>query len=166
MIQLIKNEFERRMKEECLFRIHSCLDVLDEDLIWYTPNENVNSIGNLVLHLSGNIQQYINSTLGDDQDLRKRELEFSAFKSHRIDDLRDLITTTINKSQVTVAKMEEKDFLFEYEVQCFKETGLSILIHVIEHTSYHTGQITQMTKWLKDIDTEYYTNLDLDKTNK
>lgn len=164
MIQQIKSEFERRMKDECLFRIQRCLDSLEETSVWYSPNAQVNSAANLVLHLSGNIRQYIFTTFGKQDDIRQRSLEFSSLKSHNIAQLKKLIEETILEAVDIIHRQEEQNFLDEYDVQCFKENGIGILIHVIEHTSYHTGQITQMTKWLKNIDTKYYPDLDLDKT--
>ena len=164
MIQQIKKEFERRLKDENLRRIHLCLDKLDNSTAWYSPNDQVNSVANLVLHLSGNIQQYIHSTFGNQEDNRTRSSEFSVYQTHSIQELKDIIEETIRGAVDIIHQQKEKDILLDYNVQSFKESGLSIIIHVIEHTSYHTGQITQMTKWLKNIDTQYYSNLNLDST--
>jgi uncharacterized damage-inducible protein DinB len=51
--------------------------------------------------------------------------------------------------------------LQHYEVQGFQENGVSILIHVTEHFSYHVGQITHITKLLNNLDTGYYADVDL-----
>jgi len=160
----IKEEFKRRMKEESLMRINACLDFMTEDNIWFSPNENVNSVGNLVLHLCGNINQYINATLGIEEDKRERSLEFSADKTHSRTALKEKITSTVNKAVSVVDKIELSSLIQEYNVQGFKEKGTAIVIHVIEHMSYHTGQITTICKWLEDVDTKYYDGLDLDVT--
>ncbi len=166
MVELIKKEFIRRVQEESLARIVKCVQLLGYDGLWYTPNKNVNSIANLVLHLSGNITQYIHTTFGHQADKRNRDLEFSSHRTHSKDQLIKSIEESIIKAVEYVQKSEASNFEKIHEVQCFKESGISILIHVIEHTSYHTGQITQMTKWINNIDTGYYSGLELDKTVK
>lgn len=161
----IKQEFKRRMEEESLMRIIACLDFMTEEHIWFSPNGHVNSVGNLVLHLCGNITQYINATLGDEKDLRQRSLEFSSVGTHNREALKKMIFDTIKKSVKVVGQKQLKELTQEYEVQGFKELGIAIVIHVIEHTSYHTGQITTLCKWLENVDTKYYGDLDLDVTN-
>jgi len=165
MVDQIKSEFKRRMQEESLARIVQCIHLLGDESLWYTPNKNINSVANLVLHLSGNIKQYVHTTFGAQPDVRKRDLEFSSSKTHSKDELIKLIEDSINQAVQYVQKSVPTAFENNYDVQCFKESGISILIHVIEHTSYHVGQITQMTKWINDIDTGYYSGLALNKTS-
>lgn len=160
----IKEEFRRRMQEESLMRINACLDFMTEENIWFSPNENVNSTGNLVLHLCGNINQYINATLGEEKDNRERSLEFSSNKTHNKKALQEKISAVINKAVAIVSSQTLDALTQEYDVQGFKEKGIAIIIHVIEHTSYHTGQITTLCKWLENVDTKYYDGLDLDIT--
>ncbi len=73
---LIKNESIRRL-EEGLGRIHKCVGMLSDSQVWHRPNSNVVSVGNLILHLTGNVGQWIISTLGDRPDERDRDREFS-----------------------------------------------------------------------------------------
>jgi len=75
-IDIIKTEFERRLNDESLHRISKCISLLSDEEIWNRPNENLVSVGNLVLHLSGNIEQYINSGIGGKTDIRNRPIEF------------------------------------------------------------------------------------------
>ena len=77
LLELIKKQFELRIFEESIPRINKVLDILTEDQLWYTPNKHVNSIGNLILHLCGNVTQWIGSGLGGLPDNRERSLEFS-----------------------------------------------------------------------------------------
>lgn len=165
MILSLQKEFKRRMEEESLTRIMKCLSMLSEETIWYSPNSNVNSVANLVLHLCGNISQYISATLGKQPDLRNREEEFTAKSGYSIESLKHKISSVITEAVHVVDGLNEATLLDNHDVQCFSEQGISILIHVIEHTSYHTGQITQMTKWICNEDTQYYPNLNLNKTN-
>lgn len=159
--ELIK-EFRRRLFEECMPRIRNCIDRLTDDQIWYRPNNSSNSIGNLILHLEGNVRQYILSGIFDQKDIRQRQLEF---------DQKEIIDKEIiySKLEVLMEEINQKidsiqagDLVKEKEVQGFKESVFSILVHVIEHFSYHTGQIAFYTKLLKDEDLGFYAGLDLD----
>ena len=69
-------EVEYRIYEECVPRIRKCLDQLSNEQIWWRPNDNSNSIGNLVLHLCGNVRQWIYAGLGQNEDVRHRQAEF------------------------------------------------------------------------------------------
>jgi len=162
---LIKEEFKRRLLEESLMRIHACIDFMEDEHLWYSPNDHVNSVGNMVLHLCGNIRQYIISTFTVQKDERKRSLEFSLNKSHTREELKEMIGSTIREAVEVVNKLDGQLLELEFDVQGFTELGINIIIHVIEHTSYHTGQITTMCKWLEDVDTNYYPGLDLDITS-
>lgn len=153
--QLI-NEAHRRLREESLARIVKCLNMLSDDEIWYKHNANSNSIGNLVLHLSGNIRQWLVSGLGQESDVRERDLEFSTIGPVSKEILIQKISSAINDGLAVVDRIASGALEQMYEVQVYHESGVSIIVHVIEHCSYHVGQITYLTKYLKDIDTEYY----------
>ena len=73
---LLKTEIVLK-NEENLERIKTCLDQLNENQIWHRSNSHTNSIANLILHLNGNITQYILSSLGKEPDERQRAVEFS-----------------------------------------------------------------------------------------
>lgn len=129
---------------------------MNEQEIWYKPNAQSNSVGNLVLHLCGNVTQWIGSGLGKMADNRQRDSEFSEEGPIPtkelvlgLDKLEQLLEKVLN--QIT-----EEDLLKLHDVQVYKETGVSILVHVVEHFSYHTGQIAFFTKWRKDMDLSFY----------
>jgi hypothetical protein len=68
---------QHALNDVYLPRIVGCLKTLSPDQIWWRPNEASNSVGNLVLHLAGNVRQWIVSGLGGVEDKRQRDLEFS-----------------------------------------------------------------------------------------
>jgi len=152
----IKSEFERRIYEEGYDRIIKCLAHLSEEEVWQRPNENTVSIGNLILHLSGNVRQWICAGLGQQEDVRNRDLEFSTNGGLSKAQLSEKIKLTIIDAQEVVDSVVLSDLSKTYPVQVYNETGLSIVVHVIEHFSYHIGQITYAVKSLKNIDTRYY----------
>ena len=157
----LKKEFVRRVQEESLSRILLCLNRLDDEQIWFRPNENTNSVGNLVLHLCGNITQYILTGIGGMTDLRERDLEFSTKSGISATELGKRISEVVGRS-VEVIDMVRPDQLRQVRpVQVFQESVLAMMVHVIEHTSYHTGQIAFITKLIKNEDLGFYAGLDL-----
>ncbi len=154
-------EAKRRLVEESIPRIRQCLHTLSEADIWYRPNENSNSVGNLVLHLCGNVRQWLVSGLSRTPDTRERDLEFSERGPLPTKILLDQLDQLEQEILQTLDALGPEDLSRDYKVQGFKENGISMLVHVIEHFSYHTGQITYFTKAHKDVDTGYYADLDL-----
>ncbi len=147
-------------------RILKCLEQLSEVEVWYRPNENSNSIGNLILHLCGNIRQYAISSLGYMPDGRIRELEFSTKEGYTKAELIEKLTQTVDDAVKTIGNSTESNLLQPRLVQGFNLTGIGIIIHVTEHYSYHTGQITYYTKMVKDRDLGFYANVDLNVMNE
>lgn len=161
---LIK-ETLRRIVGECMPRIKQCLDSLSENEIWYHHNTNSNSPGVLILHLCGNVRQWILSGVCGLADHRARDLEFKP-ESHPdksvLKEMLDLLASDLQKHLPSI----NTDVLLEQrKVQCYEETVLSMLVHAVEHFSYHTGQIVYFTKYLKDIDTAFYADQDLTANN-
>lgn len=162
---LLIEETRRRLMGEGVPRIRKCLSELDEAEIWLRPNDHSNAVGNLVLHLCGNVRQWIVSTLGERPDYRQRQLEFDERGPIPATELMRRLDEVMSEVEEVLERLTPNAILKKYEVQGFHETGLSILVHVVEHFSYHTGQITYFVKWRKDMDVGYYEDLDLDVTS-
>lgn len=144
-------------------RIIACIDLLDESQIWLKPNSALNSMGNLVLHLCGNITQYILSTLGGAADDRNRDAEFAAVGGKTKEELKTLFNFVIEKSIDTIYKCSDEELTISKKVQVYELTGVGIIIHVTEHLSYHTGQIAFLTKLLLEKDLGFYAGFDLNQ---
>lgn len=158
---LVIADVRRRLIEESLPRIIKCLDSLSVEEIWHKQNENTNSVGNLVLHLCGNVRQYILSGIDGQADVRERDAEFSEKGPIDKEILKSKVTLLMQEVNTALDRIKADDMVREVGVQGFKENVTSILIHVTEHFSYHVGQITFYTKFIKDMDTGYYAGLDL-----
>jgi uncharacterized damage-inducible protein DinB len=156
------HEVDHRLFEESLTRILTCLDKLTNEQIWWRPNESSNSIGNLVLHLCGNVRQWIGSGLGDLEDHRKRQTEFDERRVISKENLVSELLTTMMMAREIISTLPENELLKLRPVQTFEETGLTILIHVTEHFSYHTGQIAYITKLLSDSALAFYEGIALE----
>ncbi len=150
---------------QCTVKIRSCLKELDEKDIWYSPNENLNSIGNLILHLSGNIREYIISSLGTEPDIRERDLEFSTRGGFTNAELIRKLEDTVENAKNIIAGISLENLLQVRIVQGFSYSGVGNIIHVTEHYSYHTGQIIFLTKLMKNRDMGFYAGVDLNKKN-
>ena len=152
--------------EESTHRIIKCLDEIDDTETWKSPNDQLNSIGNLILHLCGNIRQYAISALGETKDIREREKEFSVKTGHTKSELLNGLTHTTSEAAVIIKNIDENRLTKIYSVQGFYLSGIGIIIHVTEHYSYHTGQIVFFTKQIKNKDLGFYANIDLNVKNE
>lgn len=147
-------------------RIQQCLNELSEAEVWLRPNGSSNSVGNLVLHLCGNITQYVLSSLGGQPDHRARDAEFAAqggFTKQQLWEKLDTITAEVAR---VISESSEAELLRLRSVQGFQLSGIGIVVHVTEHYSYHTGQIAFWTKQLKNKDLGFWADKDLNAHNQ
>lgn len=140
--------------------------MLSDIELWQRPNVSSNSIGNLVLHLCGNMTQYIISALGKNADNRNRDSEFSAKEGYTAAELLEKMKHVTDNCVKIINELNEEQLTANYEVQGYTMSGIAIIIHVTEHYSYHTGQIVFLTKSLKDTDTGFYKGKNLNIKNK
>jgi len=156
---------ERRMFEESLPRLVKCVRLLSEEEIWYRPNKSSNSVGNLVLHLCGNVRQWILTGFAHELDTRKRQQEFDEQGPIAADVLLAQLDEVMGRVEEAVKNISAQQLLEVRKIQGFDdETGMTMLMHVVEHFSYHVGQVSYITKSIKDADLGYYEDQDLDVT--
>ncbi|MEP6926070.1 MAG: DinB family protein [Ginsengibacter sp.] len=151
--------------EENTKRIEKCLCEITEAEAWMFTNDNSNSVGNLILHLCGNIRQYAISALGKTKDIRDRDNEFASKETFTKKELLNNLANTISEAAGVIKEVDENGLLKIYSVQGFNLSGIGIIIHVTEHYSYHTGQIAFWVKQLKNKDLGFYANIDLNLKN-
>lgn len=156
---------KHRLFDEALPRLRKCIDELSDEQLWYRPNEHSNSAGNLILHLNGNIKQWIIAGLGSAENTRNRQSEFDdrngISKSQLINELEEVM----DDAKKVVSSLDPMTLIHKRHIQGFYETGISMLLHVVEHYSYHVGQITYIVKSLKNIDMGYYDGEALNTTS-
>jgi uncharacterized damage-inducible protein DinB len=158
-------ETKRRLIREFPPRIHRSLGQLTEGEIWWRPNAETVSVGNLVLHLIGNVRQNILSGLGGAPDGRRRQTEFDEPGPLPTADLLRRLDELMAEVDVALDGVDPASLLTVRRVQGFEESGLSILVHVVEHFSYHVGQISYFVKARKAVDLGYYAGVDLNVTS-
>ena len=142
--------------EENLVKIQKCVALIDEEQTWQRPNNASNSIGNQLLHLCGNMTQYIISGLGGAPDIRQRAEEFSAKEGAQKEALVGQLSEVVNKSVAVIKAMTAEELIRVRTVQGYAFSGAAVLLHAVEHFSYHAGQIAFWTKFLKDRDLKFY----------
>jgi uncharacterized damage-inducible protein DinB len=152
-------ETRRRLIEESQPRIHKCLALLSEEEIWHRPNGETVSVGNLVLHLCGNVRQYILHALDGAPDVRVRQQEFDEPGPIPAAELLCRLDDVMAEVDAALDRIDPASLLEIRRVQIFDESKLSILVHVVEHFSYHVGQITYFVKSQKALHTGYYAHI-------
>lgn len=164
----ILNEF----KIQSIFRLKEgygmvvkALDFIDEKELWQVPVENGMSLGNQILHSCGNMRQYIISSLGNQIDSRKRDLEFKTKSQLEKKVLLKQLKETIDASIQIIKKTNEQEYLKVKKVQAFSFSGIGLVLHAVEHFSYHVGQIAFWVKFLTQKDLGFYNGIDLAKNN-
>lgn len=155
-------ETRRRLFDESFPRLRKCLSLLDEKSVWRRPNPSMASVGNLTLHLLGNARQWLVAGLLGEPEGRDRAAEFSEPGPHPTEDLLRRVDEAERECRRAMDAVDPETLLETRRVQIFEESGLSILVHVIEHFSYHVGQIARATKAKKNVDLEFYGGIDLE----
>jgi uncharacterized damage-inducible protein DinB len=128
-------------------KIKHCVGLLDESQLWWRANERSNSVGNLMLHLSGNLSQWVLNGIGGRPFERQRSMEFSVGGTTR-EQLIGGLTRVVAECRAVVSGLAEADLLAPRTIQSYSTDGLRALLHAWEHMSYHTGQIVLLTKHL------------------
>jgi uncharacterized damage-inducible protein DinB len=147
-------------------RIEKCLGELTEEELWQRPNAASNSVGNLLLHLCGNITQYVLSSLAGRPDKRQRDAEFAAEGGYAKAELLQKLQETVQEAVRVIRETSREEMLRERQVQGFQMSGIAIAVHVCEHFSCHTGQIAFWVKQLKNKDLGFYAGINLNAKNE
>jgi uncharacterized damage-inducible protein DinB len=142
--------------EDFLPKIERCLELLTDDQIWWRANPQSNSIGNLLLHLSGNVRQWIVCGVGGNTDARDRDAEFAQREVLPRDELLGRLKQTLSEADAALAKLDSNKLLEQKQIQGCDVTALEAILHVVEHFSMHTGQIIMMAKFFAEVDLDFY----------
>ncbi len=137
-------------------KIERCLEKLTDEQIWWRPNEESNSIGNLILHLCGNARQWIISGVDSQPDNRVRDAEFDQRDPIPRDELLALLRSTLAEIKTILENLDPSTLLERRQIQGHDVAILEAIFHVTEHFSMHTGQIFLLTKLLTASDLCFY----------
>jgi len=145
-------------------RMKACVEPLTLEQLWWRPNEASNSIGNLLLHLNGNVKQWLVDSFERNEDKRDRPAEFSAEGGLTAVELLARLGATIEKAANVLDRLTTEELLAPYEIQGYKVCGLDAVYQVVEHFGMHYGQVAYITKSLLNKDLGFYR--DLTKTGR
>ena len=152
-------EYSANKLEQMTSRIEVCLGKLSAGQVWARGNENENAVGNLVLHLSGNVRQWIVASVGGRPDNRDRNAEFDARGGIAIPELSERLRGTISEAAAVIRAVSLERLTQRLVIQNYEVSVLEAILHVVEHFSGHTGQIIFATKMLTGADMGFYRHL-------
>ena len=134
--------------------LNACLDRLDDEQIWHREGEHQNSVANLVLHLCGNMRQWVVFAVGKQPDVRVRELEFSTAGGLSVAQVRELFSTTVAEARGVIASVSAERLAERTVPQGDEVSVLDAIYQAVCHVHQHVGQIILLTKELtgKDLD--------------
>ena len=142
--------------KDYLPKIERSVELLSDEQIWWRANPSSNSIGNLLLHLGGNVRQWIVVGLGGATDTRDRDAEFAQRDVISRDELLNRLRQTLREADETLAEFDAKRLLDPFTIQGLQVSALAAILHVVEHFSMHAGQILYITKLLSSSDLHFY----------
>ncbi len=140
-------------------RLKACVEPMTVEQVWWRPNEASNSVGNILLHLNGNMEQWIVASFNREEDKRDRPAEFSAHGGLTAAELLDLLGTTIAAAEKVLNRLTVEELLAPYEIQGYHVRGLEAVYQVTEHFGLHYGQIAYIAKSLSGRDLGFYQEL-------
>jgi hypothetical protein len=157
-------EFRRRVLGEYVPRIRACVRQLTEEQCWRKPSPHGNSIANLLLHMDGNLRQWLLAGLGGDRDERVRAAEFAARPAEVAASAAELVNRLEASAQRAAALVEALPVAAWLQRKTFQsgprarfdDDGVGAVLHVLEHLSGHAGQIYQWTKQMLGTDLRFY----------
>ena len=152
-------EASAKKLEQLVTRIRDCAGKLSTDEIWARGHENENAIGNLILHLNGNVRQWIISGVGGAPDTRARDAEFEARGGTEKAELVERLEATVREAIAVLGKVTPQRLMQHVTIQKYDVTVMEAIYHVVEHFSQHTGQIVFATKMLTGEDLGFYRHL-------
>jgi uncharacterized damage-inducible protein DinB len=145
--------------EQYCKRIEKCLDMLTDEQIWVREAENQNAVGNLVLHLCGNLGQWILSGVAGAPDLRDRDAEFAARGSVNAEELKERLRSRVAETVAVIRQLTPEQLMERTVVQGYDVSKLHAVYHVVSHFSEHAGQIVFATKLFTSEDLGFYRHL-------
>lgn len=152
-------DFSRRKLLQLSGRIEECLGRLSAEQVWARGSDNENAVGNLVLHLSGNVRQWITAGVGGKPDIRVREREFSARGDVEPAELVERLKGAVEEAAALIDKLTAERLTDRVTIQKYDVTVLEAVAHVVEHFAEHTGQIIFATKLLTGQNPGFYKHL-------
>jgi len=140
-------------------RLKECVAALSDEQVWWRPNDASNSIGNLLLHLNGNVRQWLVASFNKEEDRRNRPAEFATKEGSTSAEVLIQLGTTLEAAAAVLDRLTVQELLAPYEIQGYHVRGLDAVYQVVEHFGLHYGQIVYIAKSLLGRDMGFYKEL-------
>ena len=127
--------------------IRHCVDQLSDAQLWWRPADSMNSVANLILHLCGNVRQWVVSGVGEAADVRERQKEFDQRNSALKAELMQQLESAVADAKVVLSDISVKALLRVRRVQGNDVTGMQAIFHSVSHFRGHTQEIVHMTRF-------------------
>jgi uncharacterized damage-inducible protein DinB len=134
------------LQTEYRTKLRAAVEALPPDALWWRPNEQSNSVGNLLVHLAGNVRQWIVSGVGGAASARDRASEFAARSGPGASELLANLERVLDDADAVLAKLSAADLATMRTIQGEDVTVLEAIYHVVEHFALHLGQVSLVVK--------------------
>jgi uncharacterized protein DUF1572 len=140
-------------------RLRSSVEPLTDEQIWWRPNPACNSVGNLLLHLNGNVGQWMVASFNGMEDARNRPVEFNERRRIPGRSLLERLDETMLEAEKVLDRLTPDNLAASYFIQGYTVSGLAAVYQVVEHFGMHYGQIVYITKAFRGEDLGFYREL-------
>jgi hypothetical protein len=136
----------RHALSEGMRKITHCVNQLSDDQLWWRPKPDMNSIANLMLHLSGNLRQWIIAGVGGETDIRNRPMEFADRSNRPKSEILAILAKVVSDADKTLSRLTPDQLLSQRRIQGYDATVLSAITDTIPHFRGHVQEIIHMTR--------------------
>ncbi|HEY7236881.1 MAG TPA: DinB family protein [Gemmatimonadaceae bacterium] len=134
------------LTDEYRIKLHKTIDALPPEMLWWRPNEQSNSVGNLLMHLEGNVRQWIIGAVGGASDVRNRAGEFGTREGAPREELMRALDKTFDEADAVLASLRPEQLTERRRVQARDVSVLDAVYQVVQHFALHLGQIILVAK--------------------
>ncbi len=142
-------------------RLRICVEPLTDEQVWWRPNPACNSVGNLLLHLNGNVRQWLIASFSGLEDARNRPAEFNERRRIAGKLLVQQLEVTMQEAATVLDRLTARDLAATYQIQGYTVRGLEAVYQVVEHFGMHYGQVLYINKTLRGEDLGFHRELNL-----
>jgi hypothetical protein len=142
-------------------RLRICVEPLTDEQVWWRPNPACNSVGNLLLHLNGNVRQWLIASFSGLEDGRNRPAEFNERRRIAGKLLVQQLDATMQEAATVLDRLTARDLAATYQIQGYTVRGLDAVYQVVEHFGMHYGQVLYINKTLRGEDLGFHRELNL-----
>ena len=154
LTQEIAAEAIRSLQYGCA-KIEHCLNQIVDPQVWWRPTPDMNAIGNLMLHLSGNVGQWIVAGVGNGKDIRQRQAEFDERVMISKDELFQQLKTVVEQATTVLNAVSATELLSTKRIQGHDVTKIHAIVQSVAHFQGHVQEIICLTRQQLDQRYEY-----------